>query len=87
MPIYSCGDGKFRIGDGECMYTSRASAQRAYVAYLAQEEDGMEEPDKYKEETYNDYPFASGPQSWIDRLKAPGIIISPSASTIPNAEK
>jgi len=59
MPIYSCGDGKFRIGDGECMYTSRASAQRAYVAYLAQEEDGMEEPDKYKEETYNDYPEAA----------------------------
>ena len=59
MPIYSCGDGKFRIGDGECMYTLIASAQRAYVAYLAQEEDGMEEPDKYKEETYNDYPEAA----------------------------
>jgi HK97 family phage prohead protease len=59
MPIYSCGDGKYRIGDGECMYTSRASAQRAYVAYLAQEQDGMEELDKYKEETYNDYPEAA----------------------------
>jgi len=59
MPIYSCGDGKFRIGDGECMYTSRASAQRAYVAYLAQEEDDKEEPENYKEETYNDYPEAA----------------------------
>lgn len=59
MPIYSCGDGKFRIGDGECMYTSRASAERAYVAYLAQEDDenGDDEKDiNLKEETYNDYP-------------------------------
>jgi HK97 family phage prohead protease len=39
MPIYSCGDGTFRIGDGKCMYRSRASAESAYVAYLAQEED------------------------------------------------
>ena len=37
MPIYSCGDGKYRIGDGECMYTSRENAERAYAAYLAQE--------------------------------------------------
>ena len=39
MPIYSCGDGTFRIGDGECMYRSRSSAERAYVAYLAQEDE------------------------------------------------
>lgn len=39
MPIYSCGDGTYRIGDGECMYSSRQSAERAYVAYLANEED------------------------------------------------
>ena len=43
MPIYSCGDGTYRIGDGKCMYRSRASAERAYVAYLAQEEDDSEE--------------------------------------------
>ena len=40
MPIYHCeSNGKYRIGDGECVYTSRASAERAYVAYLAQEDD------------------------------------------------
>ena len=39
MPIYACSNGKYRIGDGECIYTSRASAERAYVAYLAQEGD------------------------------------------------
>jgi HK97 family phage prohead protease len=59
MPIYSCGDGTFRIGDGECMYTSRATAERAYVAYLAQEEDEKGEQNNYKEETYNDYPEAA----------------------------
>lgn len=48
MPIYSCGDGKYRIGDGECMYTSRASAERAYVAYLAQEEDDKKAIDMNK---------------------------------------
>lgn len=59
MPIYSCGGGKYRIGDGECMYTSRASAERAYVAYLAEEDDenGDDEKDiNLKEDTYNDYP-------------------------------
>lgn len=39
MPIYACSNGKYRIGDGECMYTSRDSAERAYAAYLAQEGD------------------------------------------------
>jgi HK97 family phage prohead protease len=39
MPVYSCGDGTYRIGDGPCKYTSRESAISAYVAYLAQEDD------------------------------------------------
>lgn len=56
MPIYACSNGKYRIGDGECMYTSRDSAERAYAAYLAQEEEKSLE---LKEETYNDYPEAA----------------------------
>ena len=56
MPIYECGQGKYRIGDGPCMYTSRDSAERAYAAYLAQ--DG-EKSLELKEETYNDYPEAA----------------------------
>ena len=48
MPIYSCGNGKYRIGDGECMYRSRASAERAYVAYLAQENDDTKAIDMNK---------------------------------------
>ena len=61
MPIYSCGDGRYRIGDGECIYRSRASAERAYVAYLAQEDDDNDDEKDIdlKEETYNDYPEAA----------------------------
>ena len=50
MPVTRCENGKYRIGDGECMYNSQESAERAYVAYLAQEAD------ETKEMTYNDYP-------------------------------
>jgi len=37
MPIYACSNGKFRIGEGECVYTSRENAESAYRAYLAEE--------------------------------------------------
>lgn len=62
MPVRSCGDGTYRIGDGPCKYTSRESAVRAYVAYLAQEDDDEDDEDDMKgikEETYNDYPEAA----------------------------
>ena len=39
MPISKCENGKYKIGDGECMYESEASAERAYVAYLAESEE------------------------------------------------
>lgn len=52
MPIYQCSNGKYRIGSGECIYTSRSTAQRAYVAYLADRK-------AIKEITYNDYPEAA----------------------------
>lgn len=35
MPVRSCGNGKYRIGSGRCMYKSKASANRAYQAYRA----------------------------------------------------
>ena len=55
MPIYSCSNGKYRIGEGECMYETRESARDAYIAYLAQESKEI----NTKEETYNDYPEAA----------------------------
>ena len=48
MPVEQCSNGKYRIGDGECVYTSRASADRAYRAYLAIEAD--EEDEEYEDE-------------------------------------
>lgn len=35
MPVYRCENGKYRIGDGLCMYDSKDKAERAYKAYLA----------------------------------------------------
>lgn len=35
MPVIKCGNGKYRIGSGPCMYTSKAKAERAYAAYRA----------------------------------------------------
>lgn len=56
MPVTLCSNGKYRIGDGECIYTTRENANEAYRAYLAEEgENGKEE----KADTYNDYPEAA----------------------------
>ena len=37
MPVKKCGNGKYSIGNGPCMYTSKAAATRAYRAYLAKQ--------------------------------------------------
>jgi hypothetical protein len=47
MPVIKCSNGKYRIGDGQCMYHSKEKAERAYKAYLAQSHmnedlDGMD---------------------------------------------
>lgn len=35
MPVIKCSNGKYRIGSGDCIYKSRASAERAYAGYRA----------------------------------------------------
>lgn len=35
MPVRKCPNGKWRIGNGPCMYRSREAAEKAYRAYLA----------------------------------------------------
>ena len=35
MPVKKCANGKYRIGNGKGMYNTKASAERAYKAYLA----------------------------------------------------
>lgn len=57
MPVTRCENGRYRIGEGECMYRSEESAREAYVAYLAEREEEDERDEKA--ETYNDYPEAA----------------------------
>ena len=57
MPVRSCGNGKYRIGNGACVYTSRENADRAYRAYLAEAADDSDMDEKAA--TYNDYPEAA----------------------------
>lgn len=35
MPVIKCSNNKYRIGKGLCIFKSKASAERAYRAYLA----------------------------------------------------
>ena len=41
MPVRKCSNGKYRIGDGPCMYKTKKSAMMAYKAYLAKKYDEM----------------------------------------------
>lgn len=35
MPVQRCINGKYRIGNGECIYSTKDDAEKAYRAYLA----------------------------------------------------
>ena len=37
MPVTQCENGKWKVGSGECVYTTRENAVEAYRAYLAEE--------------------------------------------------
>jgi hypothetical protein len=39
MPVTRAANGKYRIGKGKAMYKTKASAERAYRAYLAKKHD------------------------------------------------
>ncbi|MFX1371342.1 MAG: hypothetical protein ACFFCE_05735 [Promethearchaeota archaeon] len=34
MPVKKCSNGKWRIGEGQCIYKTQGDAERAYRAYL-----------------------------------------------------
>jgi hypothetical protein len=38
MPVYKCGNGKYRIGNGSCIYDTAGKAEKVYRAILAQGE-------------------------------------------------
>jgi hypothetical protein len=35
MPCYKCSNGKWRIGEGKCMYKTKANCEKALAAYYA----------------------------------------------------
>lgn len=37
MPVVKCSNGKFRIGDGPCVYETREKAEKAMRAMYAEE--------------------------------------------------
>lgn len=45
MPVIKCGNGKYRIGSGACIYETKESADKAWKAILAQ---GKYKKDKYE---------------------------------------
>lgn len=36
MPVFQCPNGKWRIGNGQCLYETREQAERVWRAILAQ---------------------------------------------------
>jgi len=37
MPVSKCSNGKYKIGSGKCMYTTKTAAERAQKAYKAKQ--------------------------------------------------
>lgn len=42
MPVIKCPNGKYRIGSGPCVFTSKEKAERAYASYRAKKHDNKE---------------------------------------------
>ena len=51
MPVFKCSNGKYRVGNSDCIYDTKEKAESVWRALLAK---GI-----YAEETYNDYPQAA----------------------------
>ena len=42
-PVIACGNGKYRIGSGKCMYDSKEKAEASYRAYLFKRSKKLEQ--------------------------------------------
>ena len=51
MPVLKCNNGKYRIGQGACIYDTEEKATKVYQAILA--------GGKFAEDSYTDYPEAA----------------------------
>ena len=43
MPVHKCSNGKWRIGEGDCVYDTKEDAEKAYKAYLAEKHSNEED--------------------------------------------
>jgi len=51
MPVYKCSNGKYRVGNSDCIYDTKEKAESVWKALLAK---GI-----YQENSYTDYPQAA----------------------------
>lgn len=40
MPVRKCKNGKYRIGNGKCIYSTKAKAEKAYEGYRVKKYGG-----------------------------------------------
>lgn len=41
MPVSKCSNGKWKIGSGNCIYSSKEKAEKAYKGYLASKREEL----------------------------------------------
>lgn len=51
MPVYKCSNGKYRVGNSDCIYDTKEKADSVWRALLAK--------GTYQEDSYTDYPQAA----------------------------
>lgn len=51
MPVYKCSNGKYRVGNSDCIYDTKEKAESVWRALLAK--------GAYQEDSYTDYPQAA----------------------------
>ena len=51
MPVFKCSNGKYRVGNSDCIYDTKEKAEAVWKALLAK---GI-----YAEDSYTDYPQAA----------------------------
>lgn len=39
IPVRKCNNGKYKIGNGKCVFTTKEKADRAYKAYRAKKKN------------------------------------------------
>lgn len=67
MPVKKCENGKWRIGEGKCMYETKEKAEKAYKAYLAKKHQN--ELSEIKKKISKDLRELEQAKEWINDAK------------------